>query len=252
MIARKAVPLFAAALLSLPAHAGLKAFYTFEGNTSDVTGNGFNAALGGGGANPTFTASGYEGQAMSFDGGDFLTVTMNVNPSVMPQMTWGAWVNVADNSPIQQVLSHDNAGYDRSLGIDWRGVTSAFSAFTGSYVVSNGGPAPLGTWTFLAAVYDNSTNSMALWVDATKVTTATAFGSGWNSFRIGSNPSFGEHFNGRIDNVFVYDQALTDDQIGVIRGGAGAIMPVPEPETYALMLAGLGLLAAVARRRREA
>lgn len=35
-------------------------------------------------------------------------------------------------------------------------------------------------------------------------------------------------------------------------GGTLTISPVPEPETYALMLSGLGVLGAVARRRRSA
>ncbi|MFX9665008.1 FxDxF family PEP-CTERM protein [Acinetobacter baumannii] len=32
--------------------------------------------------------------------------------------------------------------------------------------------------------------------------------------------------------------------------GALSVTPVPEPETYALLLAGLGLIGAAARRRR--
>ena len=38
----------------------------------------------------------------------------------------------------------------------------------------------------------------------------------------------------------------------VIEYSSVALQPVPEPETYALMLAGLGLLGAAARRRNKA
>ena len=35
-------------------------------------------------------------------------------------------------------------------------------------------------------------------------------------------------------------------------GGAAALNPVPEPETYGMMLAGLGVVGLLARRRRAA
>ncbi len=41
--------------------------------------------------------------------------------------------------------------------------------------------------------------------------------------------------------------ALTEDAVGIDNLMA---VPVPEPQAYALMLAGLGLTAALARRRR--
>jgi hypothetical protein len=41
----------------------------------------------------------------------------------------------------------------------------------------------------------------------------------------------------------------SDFTMGEIRGFLHAA-PIPEPETYAMLLAGLGLIGAVARRRR--
>ena len=57
-----------------------------------------------------------------------------------------------------------------------------------------------------------------------------------------------------------YDQAITgpayitvtgvtDGGNGGIYSGAIAAAPIPEPETYAMLLAGLGLMGAVVRRR---
>ncbi|MBL8491861.1 MAG: PEP-CTERM sorting domain-containing protein [Rhodocyclaceae bacterium] len=55
-------------------------------------------------------------------------------------------------------------------------------------------------------------------------------------------------FTGQIDEVRVYDSALSAGEVARIYASVTA---VPEPETYATMLAGLGVLGALARRRRQ-
>ena len=54
---------------------------------------------------------------------------------------------------------------------------------------------------------------------------------------------FGEGFTYGID----YD--ATNDWVMLTVFDAGVMAPIPEPETYALLLAGLGLLGFVARRK---
>ena len=49
----------------------------------------------------------------------------------------------------------------------------------------------------------------------------------------------------------VAGKVLIDDlYLGVFTEGEVVPPPIPEPETYAMMLAGLGLMASVARRRK--
>lgn len=246
---KKLTTLFAVLTLltSVPAaHASLIAYYDFEGNTLDQSGNGNDGTNFG----ATLT-TGKDGQGYTFDGvNDFIQVNLDVNPNVLPQLTWGAWVNADTASGIRKVLSHDNSGFDRTLGIDSRtgGTWSTFTGNTvaGTYSVNTG------TWQFIAAVYDESVNQAILYVDGASQVFATNFGLGHAFLRIGSNPSFGEYFDGIIDNVFIYNEALTVADLDNIRrngigGSDNSSHAVPEPAT--MMLFGTGLIGAAIRRK---
>jgi hypothetical protein len=237
----------------LPARASLIAFYPLNGDATDSSGNGNNGTP----TNVSFVA-GYELQAASFNGSDSsIAIPVNINPTVMPNLTMGAWANTNTVAAIQTVLSHDDGGFDRDLNIDTRGGgVVAWSAFTGSTVLG-GSAVAADTWTFVAVRYQASgSGSITLFVDGNSYSTTGAPGTGFNTTLIGSNPGFGEYFSGLIDNAFIFDQALTDQQIASIRaGGADAILAlgaegslIPEPSTFLLAGAALAALAAMRRR----
>ena len=114
-----------------PAQAGLIAYYTFEGNANDVTGNGFDGSFSA--VAPTLTASGFQGSAYQFGSGGsntFVRIPLDINPLPLPQVTFGAWVNadVAD-AVIRGIISHDTGDFDRTLDVQPAEVASvgAFS-----------------------------------------------------------------------------------------------------------------------------
>lgn len=175
-----------------PLQAGLIAFYPFEGNANDATGHGNDGTVWG----LDMYMPGYQGQAHLFDGGSYVSIPVNINPGVMPQLTMGAWAKAQVVSPVRAVISHDNGGFDRNLNLDNRGGcagSACWSAFTGGGVL----PGPTVTadqWVFLAVRYNAATNSIVLDVDTTRLSTSGSPGSGWDTTLIGSNPSFGEYF----------------------------------------------------------
>jgi hypothetical protein len=207
------------------APSGLVAFYPFEQGPGNGTLVGTPAAT-----------TGYQGGAYFFNGvGAAIDLPVNVSPWVMPQVTMGAWARVASvpSGRQAQVLSHDNAPFDRSIGLDLRSLNGwsivdgkhRFSAFTGSGVLS-GPVVDLSRWVFLATVYSGGT--VTLYVDGARYTTTGNPGTGTSLLRVGGNPAgsaSGEFFHGSIDNVFVYNRALSEAEIATIRtGGACAIV----------------------------
>jgi hypothetical protein len=238
-----------ALVLTLPASPAVIGLYTFEGNANDVSGNANHGTLSL--VAPTITASGYEGSAYQFGSGganNFITVPIDINATALTAVTVGAWVN-ADSAGalIRGIISHDTGGFDRTLDVDTRGCSTdpCWSAFTGSGVLSSEVQVTTGEWVFLAVRYNAADGGVSLTVNGVNVGITGAYpGTGHVVTTIGRNPNFDLPFQGRIDNVFFFDEWLSDTRIQEIRrGGVDAILnqpdaQVPEPPTFWLVVIG--------------
>jgi hypothetical protein len=77
-----------------------------------------------------------------------------------------------------------------------------------------GAPAPSGLWTHLAATHDRSVFN--LYVNGSLAASKAASGSVIPSsgpLRIGGNSLWGEYFTGRIDELRIYERALSPSEI---------------------------------------
>ncbi|MEA2000175.1 MAG: LamG-like jellyroll fold domain-containing protein [Euryarchaeota archaeon] len=200
--------------------AALVAYYPFDGDIRDYSGNGNDGTIHG----ATFV-SGISGQALRFDGkGDYVSAPVDINPTVMPQMTITAWVRADNDSGT--IVSHDDGGFDRTIDIDTRGGGKGWSAFSGSGVVGYS-PVTIGEWVFLAAVYDQSAETVKLYVNGALISEEKGkLGSGWDYINIGKNPSCGDYFSGTVDEVMIYNYDLTESEVKSIYDGGEA----PEEE----------------------
>lgn len=237
---------------SLTARAQLLAYFPFLGDASDASGHGFNATTTSAtyAAHGGYTGNGAQGGAYIFDGSSsYIEIGgLNINPANYPQLTMGAWVLATSDTPIRQIISQDDGGLDRSLGIDSRGSIAGWTAFAGNGWLASE-PVTTGIWTFIALSLDQVAGTATLYVNDHSYTYAnTGYGSGWSFTRIGMNPSFGEYFAGTIDEVFFYSAALNSAQIDTIR--TSGVIAVPEPATWTQLLLGLGALILLLARGR--
>ena len=131
-------------------------------------------------------------------------------------MTLEAWVNPTKNDAWRTAIMKERSGdLDWSLYASGTAKPSAW-ANTGGGMGSVTGTAapPLNTWTHLAATFDATT--IRLYVNGTQVATAARAGNlttSSGSLRLGGNSLWGEWFAGQLDDVRVYDKALTAAQI---------------------------------------
>ena len=195
----------------------LVAAYGFEEASgtvaSDISGNANHGTIQG----ATRVTTGRFGKALSFDGvNDVVTVAdaasldtsyVTVSAWVYPTALSGWRTTVIKEAPggmVYSLYAHDNAP-NPAMTIAMGGVDHATSGTA---------PLPLNTWTHLAATYDGTT--VRLFINGQQVSTKAISGKlivTGNPLRIGGNSVWGEYFSGRIDEVRVYNRALTTTEI---------------------------------------
>jgi chitodextrinase len=225
---------------------GLVAAYSFDSSGStvaDVSGNGNTGTVSG----AAWTANGKYGGAYSFNGSSStITVPDSASLDLTTGMTLEAWVDpTVSDTGWHSVLFKEQPGMLTYALYANAGSKSPHGEayLSGGTDVSVDGTAALGAskWTHLAETYDGS--SLKLYVNGTLVKTTAAAGSLSTSngaFRIGGNSIWGEYYNGLVDDVRVYNRALSATEISTDMStplGGGASTPPPAQQPAGLVAA---------------
>ncbi len=215
-----------------PSLVGHWRFDETSGTTaSDSSGNGHTGTLLNGAA---WNAGGMLDGCVSLDGtNDFVSVpsstALNVTSAVtfavqIHAVTWGGPSGVTANRRILQKGYNDDqyrlTSEGGSLKFDLRNV----AALTASLPAT-------GRWVHVAATYDRGAGQMRLYYDGELVASRTAsglIGTTNNNLCIGTKkltpaPSgYNDNFSGRIDDVRIYNRALTQAEIAALVGSRPA------------------------------
>jgi chitodextrinase len=213
---------------------GLVAYYAFnEGSgttVNDSSGNANTGSISG----ASWTTSGMYGSALSFNG-KYSTVIIpdSATLHLSSGMTIEAWVYPA--APVtrwEDVIFKDTDIYFLEAGSPSGGTPAAGGTFTthGDRTLAGTSALPANTWTHLAATYDGMT--LVLYVNgvvASRLAVSDSLTTSTNPLQIGGDPAFGQYFQGNIDEVRVYNRALTQPQIQSDMTGAAQAIDTQAP-----------------------
>ena len=211
---------------------GLVAAYAFDEGTgnivSDASGNGHTGSITG----ATWVVSGRFGQALSFNGtSDWITIADANDLDPTTGMTVSAWVNPNVLSSWRTVIIKERPnGLSYALYGHDNAPRPAAYVNTGGADTSAPGASGLSadTWTHLAATYDGA--GLQLYVNGNQVSSQAVAGipvASASPLRIGGNSVWGEYFAGLIDEVRVYNRALSAAEIQADLGNSIAASTSP-------------------------
>jgi len=222
---------FNAAAQTIPSYVptnGLVGYWPFNGNANDVSGNGNNGTVNG--ATLTSDRFGNPNDAYYLNGvSDYININNSILPVTSTSSTVSLWFLTTDNDA-HLILDRSGAGNTKKIGI------TINTNPQGNTVLSAGGEngncagscgcyssntSPLTTvWNHAAVVNDLSANTSKIFLNGqlvatrpsfcyTNFSTPTSFGRG-NSFY---NSNGDAHLNGKIDDIGIWNRALTQQEI---------------------------------------
>ena len=207
--------------------AGLVGHWKADENTgttaADSTGNGSTGTLTSGAGWTT----GQSGAAVNLDGvNDYVQVGAHSKLVLTSAASFSAWIYAtgpgSDATHGGTILVKEGeyviARYPNGT-IRW-GFANSNPGWT---FIDTGYVAPLNQWTHVAITYDSGT--IKTYANGNLAHTYSGSGAigdaitGQNDFRIGGRQVISQHFQGRIDEVRVYNRALTATEIGGLASG---------------------------------
>lgn len=182
---------------------------------ADASGGGNTGTLGSGAAAPTWVTTGRHRNALSFDGGDVVTVphTAALNPGKISVLAWAttkvlgnydAWVTKYTTGARYELLKNSNSGKAEFLVHNGTSLVEAVGTTVLSY----------DTWYFLVGTFDGVTARIYVnGVQEGSIALAGDMTGNTGDLGIGNRPAGGVPMQGLIDNVQIRNVAMTAAEI---------------------------------------
>ncbi|MBB3842028.1 hypothetical protein FHS57_006057 [Runella defluvii] len=208
---------------------GLIAYYPFTGNTNDASGNNRNATNNG--ATLTTDRKGTANAAYDFNGSNAWLNTPLVQ-SNLSGYTISAWVKPNFTNSQEYVILQNRGttpGSGRSLTLHYQYSTNRWGFAIDGDALYTGVQAPstnttewihvVGVWssggasTFNANQFKVYVNGVLLSAVAINGNSATIPNTGSGTVAIGRHEAWGSYFKGKLDDIRIYNRALTDAEV---------------------------------------
>jgi hypothetical protein len=215
---------------------GLVAYYPFNGNAQDESGNGNDGTVHG--ATLTEDRFGNKGSAYSFDGvDDYIEKKNPSNVLNIGSQNWTISVWIKTNNLSQMIISRYECGWDCSPDVGAEalynlGISNANAYFSvrsdnmygmkETPIVRDNNNINDGTWHYITGILDRDVLLLKLFIDGKEKNTVSigkldSITDGGSPFEIGrifrQQGSSTEYFKGDIDDIRIYNRALSESEI---------------------------------------
>jgi hypothetical protein len=211
---------------------GLVAYYPFNGNANDESGNANNGTVYG--AKLTTDRFGNPNNAYSFDGfNDYIDMGNQVSTSDMK--TIAVWVKFNDLTKIQEIVSKSTStkGVEillyNGLSFYAMGSHDSLTQFSTTFLNTI-------DWFFIVATHESVNSPMKLYLNGVlkgDIATAPSIIDNPGYLLAGnwSDSSYPRYFSGKIDDIRIYNRVLTDSEIQQLYSGVSPSVIV-KPYTF--------------------
>jgi len=202
--------------------SNLVAYYPFNGNANDESGNGNNGTING--ATLTTDRNGTPNSAYYFDGiSNYISILDNPNINVQASQSFSIsfWAkHDAYNNAIYMISKYKGSFGEPSYAIGTGSYGDSYSwfEFTPSNGIENRGNIDLNNpnWHNITTVFKSGI-SVTIYVDGvldiSKPTTYTGSIINLRNLTIGCGSNLAQFYKGSIDEIKIYNRALTDSEI---------------------------------------
>ncbi|PLX21290.1 hypothetical protein C0584_03125 [Candidatus Parcubacteria bacterium] len=202
---------------------GLVGYWTFDGPdidwdnnlVYDKSGEGNNGVASG----SPIAVNGKFGQAFEFDGiDDFIQVSDDTSLDISSEITLSAWVRPGDEDATNRVISKNDDAYELTVNAD-ETVSFGINTWYGDAdkTITSDIALIQGEWSHIVGIFDG--DNLAVYVNNVSKVEDTAESSitlNNDELFIGRRLSAGREFSGRIDEVRIYNRALSSSELGTL------------------------------------